>query len=82
VVADGYRPDRFDITGALICVAGVAVIMYAHAAADTHELACVVTEGGKRKRVLDVICPQADLDGKTGPAVPGQAVPGRTRPVS
>ena len=29
VVADDYRPDRFDITGALICLAGVAVIMYA-----------------------------------------------------
>ncbi|AIJ25303.1 YnfA family protein [Amycolatopsis methanolica] len=29
VVADGYRPDRFDVIGALICLAGVAVIMYA-----------------------------------------------------
>lgn len=29
VVADGYRPDRFDIIGALICLAGMAVIMYA-----------------------------------------------------
>lgn len=29
VVADGYRPDRFDIAGALICLVGVAVIMYA-----------------------------------------------------
>jgi small multidrug resistance family-3 protein len=28
-VADGYRPDRFDIIGALVCLAGVAVIMYA-----------------------------------------------------
>lgn len=27
-VADGYRPDRFDIIGALICLGGVAVIMY------------------------------------------------------
>ena len=26
---DGYRPDRFDVLGALICLAGVAVIMYA-----------------------------------------------------
>ncbi|MFI0353467.1 YnfA family protein [Actinomadura sp. 9N407] len=26
---DGYRPDRYDIAGALICLAGVAVIMYA-----------------------------------------------------
>jgi small multidrug resistance family-3 protein len=29
VVADGYRPDRFDVIGALICLAGMAVIMYA-----------------------------------------------------
>ena len=27
-VADGYRPDRFDIIGALICLVGVGVIMY------------------------------------------------------
>lgn len=26
---DGYRPDRYDIAGALICLVGVAVIMYA-----------------------------------------------------
>ena len=26
---DGFRPDRWDITGALICLVGVAVIMYA-----------------------------------------------------
>jgi small multidrug resistance family-3 protein len=25
---DGFRPDRYDITGALICLIGVAVIMY------------------------------------------------------
>ncbi|MEY2249190.1 YnfA family protein [Streptomyces sp. SAS_267] len=29
VIADGYRPDRWDITGTLICLAGAAVIMYA-----------------------------------------------------
>ncbi|MEC3998361.1 YnfA family protein [Actinacidiphila sp. DG2A-62] len=29
VVADGYRPDRFDVTGAVVCLVGVAVIMYA-----------------------------------------------------
>ena len=29
VVADGYRPDRWDVTGALICLAGMAVIMWA-----------------------------------------------------
>ncbi|MDT9699391.1 YnfA family protein [Streptomyces sp. P17] len=27
--ADGYRPDRWDLAGALICLAGMAVIMYA-----------------------------------------------------
>ncbi|MDY6810692.1 MAG: YnfA family protein [Actinomycetota bacterium] len=26
---DGYRPDRWDIVGAAICLLGVAVIMYA-----------------------------------------------------
>ncbi|WP_030894100.1 YnfA family protein [Streptomyces sp. NRRL F-5053] len=26
---DGFRPDRWDVVGALICLAGVAVIMYA-----------------------------------------------------
>ena len=25
---DGFRPDRYDIAGALICLLGVAVIMY------------------------------------------------------
>ncbi|MCQ9185582.1 YnfA family protein [Streptomyces sp. IBSBF 2953] len=29
VIADGYRPDRWDVVGALICLAGMAVIMYA-----------------------------------------------------
>lgn len=29
VVADGYRPDRFDVLGALVCLAGVGLIMYA-----------------------------------------------------
>lgn len=29
VVADGFRPDRYDLTGAAVCMAGVAVIMYA-----------------------------------------------------
>jgi small multidrug resistance family-3 protein len=28
VVIDKFRPDRFDIGGALICLVGVAVIMY------------------------------------------------------
>lgn len=25
---DGFRPDRYDTAGALICLLGVAVIMY------------------------------------------------------
>ncbi|MFF5363733.1 YnfA family protein [Streptomyces scabiei] len=29
IVADGYRPDRYDVIGALVCLAGMAVIMYA-----------------------------------------------------
>ncbi|KIH96574.1 hypothetical protein LP52_24205 [Streptomonospora alba] len=29
MAVDGFRPDRFDIAGALICLIGVAVIMYA-----------------------------------------------------
>ena len=26
---DGFRPDRYDIAGALVCLAGVGMIMYA-----------------------------------------------------
>lgn len=26
---DGFRPDRYDLTGAAICLVGVAIIMYA-----------------------------------------------------
>jgi small multidrug resistance family-3 protein len=29
VLVDGFRPDRFDIVSALVCLLGVAVIMYA-----------------------------------------------------
>jgi small multidrug resistance family-3 protein len=29
VVVDRFQPDRWDITGAVICLLGVAVIMYA-----------------------------------------------------
>ena len=29
MVVDGFRPDRYDVIGALVCLAGVAVIMYA-----------------------------------------------------
>ena len=28
-VVDGFRPDRFDLAGASICLIGVGVIMYA-----------------------------------------------------
>lgn len=28
VVFDGFRPDRFDLVGAAICLVGVGVIMY------------------------------------------------------
>jgi len=29
MVVDGFRPDRFDLVGAAICLVGVGVIMYA-----------------------------------------------------
>jgi small multidrug resistance family-3 protein len=29
MVVDGFRPDRFDLAGAAVCLAGVALIMYA-----------------------------------------------------
>ncbi|MGP4056975.1 YnfA family protein [Mycobacterium sp. 4D054] len=29
MVVDGFRPDRWDITGAAVCLAGVGLIMYA-----------------------------------------------------
>src|SRR3954449_7352838 len=29
VVLDGFRPDRFDLAGAAVCLVGVALIMYA-----------------------------------------------------
>jgi small multidrug resistance family-3 protein len=34
MVADGFRPDRWDVIGALICLAVVAVIMYAPSASS------------------------------------------------
>ncbi len=33
MAADGFRPDRYDVGGALLCLVGVAVIMYAPRAA-------------------------------------------------
>ena len=29
MVFDGFRPDRYDVAGALVCLTGVALIMYA-----------------------------------------------------
>ena len=29
VVFDGFRPDRYDLIGAMVCLMGVGVIMYA-----------------------------------------------------
>ena len=29
VIVDRFCPDRYDVSGALLCLAGVAVIMYA-----------------------------------------------------
>jgi small multidrug resistance family-3 protein len=29
VIADGFRPDRFDLIGAAVCLVGVGVIMFA-----------------------------------------------------
>lgn len=29
MAVDGFRPDRWDVTGALVCLVGVALIMYA-----------------------------------------------------
>ncbi|QOC93955.1 YnfA family protein [Micromonospora craniellae] len=29
MIFDGFRPDRWDVTGAAVCLLGVAVIMYA-----------------------------------------------------
>ncbi|MDM7829726.1 YnfA family protein [Cellulomonas edaphi] len=34
MAVDGFKPDRWDIAGALICLAGVAVIMYAPRGAE------------------------------------------------
>lgn len=28
VVADGFRPDRYDVLGAAVCLLGTAIIMY------------------------------------------------------
>jgi small multidrug resistance family-3 protein len=33
MLVDGFRPDRYDLIGAMLCLVGVAVIMYAPRAA-------------------------------------------------
>lgn len=33
MVVDGFRPDRWDVAGAFVCLVGVALIMYAPRAA-------------------------------------------------
>ncbi|GAA1666362.1 YnfA family protein [Glycomyces endophyticus] len=35
MVVDGFRPDRWDVIGAAVCLVGVAVIMYAPAGDTT-----------------------------------------------
>ena len=35
MLVDGFRPDRWDVIGALICLVGVAVIMYMPRALET-----------------------------------------------
>ena len=35
IVVDGFRPDRWDLLGAAICLVGVAVLMYGPRAAGT-----------------------------------------------
>jgi small multidrug resistance family-3 protein len=29
MIADGFRPDRWDVAGALVCLVGVGLLMYA-----------------------------------------------------
>ena len=38
MAVDGFRPDRYDLFGAALCLAGVAVIMYAPAPARPHRI--------------------------------------------
>jgi small multidrug resistance family-3 protein len=40
MVVDKFRPDRYDIIGAVICLAGVGVIMYFPRQAEQHEKCC------------------------------------------
>ena len=56
MAVDGFRPDRWDVAGALVCLVGVAVIMYAPRI-DPDEtsdwvasLDAMVDERGRRRR--------------------------------
>ena len=37
MIIDGFRPDRYDLAGAALCLAGVAVIMYAPGSAKSSD---------------------------------------------
>lgn len=43
VIVDGYRLDRWDVAGALICLLGVAVIMYALGPPDHEDGQVILT---------------------------------------
>jgi len=43
VIADGFRPDRYDLMGAAICLVGVGVVMYAPRAGWTLAAAAAMT---------------------------------------
>jgi hypothetical protein len=47
VLVDGFRPDRHDLVGAALCLAGVAVIMYA----PRGQLGCVSKVGVFREKL-------------------------------
>lgn len=67
MVADGYRPDRWDVTGALICLAGMALIMYAPA--TTELIAHAVRGHGSRSRAPLAVT-EADHAGPSQPRKP------------
>lgn len=48
MVMDGFRPDRYDITGALISARPFAVIMYTPAQADRIQGAAHADQGKAR----------------------------------
>jgi small multidrug resistance family-3 protein len=58
---DGYRPDRWDITGALICLAGVGVIMYPPAAPDSRSARGPLGACGARRALWPSLCDYAVL---------------------